>query len=167
MSGGEITPLRVGDPPREHELKTWPEFFDEVAAGRKTFEIRENDRGFAVGDVLRLCEFRPQWGTYTGRQVLKRVSYLTEFQQRPGFVVLGLQDTSQPSSPLRGEMTRQTVSTRPMKARRESTCYRPSPLRGEIRKGQEILSRVDRPKHARRQPASSIVRRRTSRSDAA
>lgn len=39
---------------RRHDLKTDPEVFDAVAAGLKTFEIRFNDRGFKVGDRLRL-----------------------------------------------------------------------------------------------------------------
>ena len=49
-----------------HELKTWPEFFDAVDRGEKTFEVRLDDRGFQVGDTLRLQRFRPghssQWG---------------------------------------------------------------------------------------------------------
>jgi hypothetical protein len=37
-----------------HELKTDPEPFDDVRAGVKHFEIRRNDRDFAVGDELLL-----------------------------------------------------------------------------------------------------------------
>lgn len=64
-----------------HDLKTWPEFFDAVLDGRKTFEVRNTrDRDFAVGDVLRLREWttgsgeRP--GAYTGREVMRTVSYI-------------------------------------------------------------------------------------------
>ena len=42
----------------EHELKTDPEEWDEVAAGVKTFEIRKDDRGYAVGDILLLMKTR-------------------------------------------------------------------------------------------------------------
>ena len=42
---------------KRHELKIWPEYFDPVEAGLKTFEIRKNDRGFAMGDRLLLREF--------------------------------------------------------------------------------------------------------------
>ena len=40
----------------EHELKVVPRFFGALAAGRKPFEVRRDDRepAFAVGDVLRL-----------------------------------------------------------------------------------------------------------------
>ena len=37
-----------------HELKTDPAVFDAVCEGRKTFEIRKDDRLFAVGDLLKL-----------------------------------------------------------------------------------------------------------------
>ena len=41
----------------EHELKCEKRFFDGLADGSKTFEVRREDRWkFAVGDVLRLRE---------------------------------------------------------------------------------------------------------------
>lgn len=60
-----------------HELKCWPEFFAAIVDGRKTFEYRRNDRGFAVGDTLRLMEFE-DGGGYTGREVCRRVTYMLE-----------------------------------------------------------------------------------------
>ena len=42
-----------------HDLKTWPEYFADVAAGVKRVEIRLDDRGYAVGDVLHLREWTP------------------------------------------------------------------------------------------------------------
>jgi hypothetical protein len=45
--------------PKKHDLKTWPEHFKYIKTGIKTFEIRENDRGFEVGDILNLREFSP------------------------------------------------------------------------------------------------------------
>lgn len=45
-----------------HELKTWPEPFAAMVDGRKAFEIRRDDRNFAVGDALLLREYEPpEW----------------------------------------------------------------------------------------------------------
>lgn len=38
---------------RTHELKILNDFADAVYVGDKTFEIRENDRGFQKGDFIR------------------------------------------------------------------------------------------------------------------
>lgn len=37
-----------------HELKLDTKYFDEVKDGNKNFEIRKNDRGYQIGDVLEL-----------------------------------------------------------------------------------------------------------------
>lgn len=36
-----------------HELKIEKQFADAVLGGRKTFEVRKNDRGFNAGDLVR------------------------------------------------------------------------------------------------------------------
>lgn len=79
---------------REHDLKTWPKHFQAVYDGDKPFELRYNDRGFKVGDVLLLREWRPRLdyarsfqGSYTGRAVRARVTYiLDEYEELPEFV---------------------------------------------------------------------------------
>lgn len=40
------------DPVKHHILKLREEFCADVVAGRKTFEVRENDRGFQRGDTV-------------------------------------------------------------------------------------------------------------------
>jgi hypothetical protein len=40
-----------------HELKIWPQYFARVKDGSKTFEVRENDRGFQPGDTVVLKEY--------------------------------------------------------------------------------------------------------------
>lgn len=59
-----------------HDLKTWPEFFESVMGGEKTFELRLDDRGFRAGDKLRLLEWLPTEKRYTGREVIVDVPYL-------------------------------------------------------------------------------------------
>lgn len=75
----------------EHDLKCWPVYFQAVADKMKQFEIREvRDRNFGVGDVLLLREWEPTTERYTGRSCRRLVTYLTDFAQRPGHVVMSL-----------------------------------------------------------------------------
>ncbi|QWL69361.1 DUF3850 domain-containing protein [Aeromonas hydrophila] len=72
----------------KHELKIKPDYLAAIYFGEKTFEIRNNfDRNFQVGDTLLL---RGWDGEFTGDFVEKVVSYITDFEQQPGYVVLGL-----------------------------------------------------------------------------
>ena len=68
-----------------HNLKILPVFFKAVANGTKTFEIRKNDRKFNVGDIIKLREY----GTsgYTGRVVTGKITFITNFEQKDGYVV--------------------------------------------------------------------------------
>ena len=62
----------------DHHLKTWPEPFQAVWSGKKTHEVREFDRPFAVGDTLRLFEYYPPPAeNFTGRYVRAFVQYIT------------------------------------------------------------------------------------------
>lgn len=62
---------------KTHELKTWPEPFAAVWSGEKRYEIRQDDRGFAVGDLVNLREWRPSNERYTGRVASCAVTYLS------------------------------------------------------------------------------------------
>lgn len=79
-----------------HELKTWPKYFEAVWNGSKAFEIRKDDRAYAVADTLFLREYDPEkkdhactygcdepgsdpcpmLGMYTGRELTTRVDYI-------------------------------------------------------------------------------------------
>jgi len=63
-----------------HELRIWPEFFVEIFEGRKTFEVRNNDRNFQPNDVLLLREFHAGKGHraqhYTGREMTVHADYV-------------------------------------------------------------------------------------------
>lgn len=59
-----------------HNLKTWPQYFQRILSGEKTFEVRKNDRDFQVGDYLLLNEYDPKTDKFTGNFVYKKVSYI-------------------------------------------------------------------------------------------
>ena len=79
-----------------HELKCLPEYFEALAAGKKTFDIRKNDRGFQVGDLIALNEYLPDGdlyditkseepfsrrtenGSYSGRHQLYQITYVLD-----------------------------------------------------------------------------------------
>ena len=80
----------------DHYLKIWPEPFAAVLDGRKRFEVRRDDRGYAVGDVLHLREWVPDRGAYTGRVQTRTVSYIARGWGLPEMMcVMGLDDGPQ------------------------------------------------------------------------
>lgn len=58
------------------EKKIWPKYFEEVASGKKKFELRLGDLEINEGDELLLCEYDPKTKEYTGREIKKKVSYV-------------------------------------------------------------------------------------------
>ncbi|EGO5969050.1 DUF3850 domain-containing protein [Enterococcus faecalis] len=74
--------------PAIHELKILPEYFEAVVSGNKRFEIRKNDRNYKKGDILRLNEY--QDGQYTGDVHVAEITYITDYAQQDGYVVLGI-----------------------------------------------------------------------------
>jgi len=84
---------RTSDEEVVHVIKAWPEFFEALVDGRKKFEIRFNDRAYAVGHKLRIREFIPSpegGGRFTGREVGRVITYMTNHEQRRGYVVMGI-----------------------------------------------------------------------------
>lgn len=76
-----------------HKLKTWPAQFHEVWWDRKPFELRKNDRDFQVGDILCLQEYDPETCTYSGKEVLRSVTYVLNapFEGlQDGYCILGI-----------------------------------------------------------------------------
>ena len=91
-----------------HQMKLNDRYFDAVANGTKTFEIRKDDRGFRVGDVLELYRVNDNGlyvsndGTYASndRSGLKpiqvKVTYILTHNDFPagipeGFVVMSIE----------------------------------------------------------------------------
>ena len=63
---------------KTHKLKAWPEHFKPMMFGKKSFEVRINDRDFNVGDYLFLEEWDPKTERYTGRVLTRNVTYIME-----------------------------------------------------------------------------------------
>ncbi|OCG56334.1 hypothetical protein A9G36_03110 [Gilliamella sp. Choc6-1] len=73
-----------------HNLKIQTEHFEAILAGRKTAELRINDRNYSVGDALCLHEFAN--GNYTCRKITRYISHVLEDETylQKGYVMLSL-----------------------------------------------------------------------------
>lgn len=76
-----------------HNLKIQPEYFNKVMSGEKTFEIRFNDRNYAIGDILNLYEYSSQ--KFSGKKITVRVVYILDHGNFPegipeGYVVMSI-----------------------------------------------------------------------------
>ena len=75
-----------------HALKEHPEHFNNVISGKKTFEIRKNDRDFHENDLLALNEYDPEKKEYTSRSCLVYIDYILDDKQYclPGHIVMSV-----------------------------------------------------------------------------
>lgn len=87
-----------------HELKCWPEFFWPLKDGRKRFELRRDDHGFAVGDELVIRAWSPTSEEYLDEKPLVfSITYIFDANDAelpgpfgspcvldPDYVILGL-----------------------------------------------------------------------------
>lgn len=76
-----------------HELKCWPSLFDDLRSGRKSFDIRKNNRGFQTGDRIAFRKFCPEKKQYTNpaESLTADIGYiLSGFGLKSDYVCLGL-----------------------------------------------------------------------------
>ncbi len=64
------------------EKKCWPEYFEKVLSGEKTYELRLADFICKPGDTLLLKEWDPITEKYTGREIKKKVGYVGKLKTR-------------------------------------------------------------------------------------
>lgn len=82
----------IDAPPFAHQLKILPEYFEQVMAGNKWFELRKDDRDYKVGDYIILREW--DGSDYTGRN-LQGISIryilrnVPEYGLMDGYCILG------------------------------------------------------------------------------
>lgn len=107
-----------------HDIKVHPQYFNAIADGSKPFEVRKDDRGYAVGDVLRLREWDPEVyeaqfalpdvlrseataAAYTGRVIERTVTYtLSLADWAAADTVMGLSRDDDEVRALRAERAR-------------------------------------------------------------
>ena len=63
-----------------HELKIKHEYLVEVVMGRKTFELRKNDRDYQVGDLIRFIDIKQDskggFDIYIDEDTLYKITYI-------------------------------------------------------------------------------------------
>lgn len=62
------------------EKKVRPEYFQQILDGKKTFELRLHDFEICEGDTLVLKEWDPATRDYTGRELSRRVGYVSKWK---------------------------------------------------------------------------------------
>ncbi len=60
----------------KHTKEVWPEYFQKILDGKKTYELRLADWECNEGDILVLQEWDPKTKEYTGREIEKEVTYV-------------------------------------------------------------------------------------------
>lgn len=90
---------------KAHNLKLDAKYFRSVKDGRKSFEIRKNDRDYKEGDLLLLRRYKHgQYGinSYSminsfsesteeeADTITAVITYVTNYAQQDGYVVLGI-----------------------------------------------------------------------------
>jgi hypothetical protein len=79
-----------------HNLKLWPQFWVTTTNAIRSFDIRNNDREFEIGDVIRFQEWEPSTRQYTGRECYREITYVLRARDCPakaiteGYVALAI-----------------------------------------------------------------------------
>ena len=76
--------------PKVYQIRLAASLYDDVAAGRKTFELTKNDRDYRVGQILEMMEFND--GRHTGRVIHADIVYMVEGVTglQDGYCILGI-----------------------------------------------------------------------------
>lgn len=78
--------------PKTHNIKVEPECFEAISKGNKNFEICQLDRSSKTGDRVILKEF--DRNTFTGREVVAEITFITNYEQKKGYVVFAFRKYS-------------------------------------------------------------------------
>lgn len=78
-----------------HILKIEEEYFEEVACGDKTFELRKNDRDYQVGDVIHFVDTDGNeiyWKINNIFQITYVLESVPEYGLREDYCILGIKE---------------------------------------------------------------------------
>ena len=75
---------------KTHDIKIASSYYEDIISGKKKFELRKNDRGYKVGDSLKMLEFAD--GKHTGRTIDADIIYMLEDYTglEEGYCILGI-----------------------------------------------------------------------------
>ena len=74
-----------------HVLKCWPHYYYAIESGKKTWEVRRNDRDYHVGDTLCLRPWSPITKNYLAGELRVRVTYIADISFiMPGYVGMSI-----------------------------------------------------------------------------
>ena len=78
---------------KQHEVKIVASYYEDVVSGKKSFELRKNNRGYKQGDSLKMLEFKD--GKHTGRTIDADIIYMLEDYTglTEGYCILGIRVT--------------------------------------------------------------------------
>ena len=110
----------LNGPVRVHRVKSAPNPFRDVWDGRKSYEVRVDDRGYRTGDEMRLCEWTSPLAAaesgstadlsgYTGREIRVEIVHKTpggRWGLPHGLCVLGIRVLELVDAPARTSTTR-------------------------------------------------------------
>jgi hypothetical protein len=80
-------------------VKCWPDYFEAIMSGEKTFDVRRDDRGYQKGDVLVVQKYQigegyiRDYNTMKTAEVRRLITWILtggQFGIEPGYVVLAL-----------------------------------------------------------------------------
>jgi len=74
-----------------HDIKIERPYYEAVLDGRKRFEIRYNDRGYNAGDHVILTPYSNGMRIVFYEPIDVIITYVTNYQQKEGYVVFGFQ----------------------------------------------------------------------------
>ena len=61
-----------------HHVKSWCHFYKAIKEGRKLHDLCKDDRGYNVGDTIRLHEYDNIEGKFTGESIDVEITYITD-----------------------------------------------------------------------------------------